>query len=279
MTDCKLKELIYANRKSGEYVVPHTHDTYEVVYFMGGEGVASIGDQNYHYNGDTIQIIAPNTLHKDISYITTKVRCCVFYCFGNISFSNSTILKDEHNKKYFDNILSQIKILEEILSKSQNNKLIDSNSGILYSDYETETKIDQELWFLILNLLNIVNNYNNKKPLKNDFIDEIKHYIEKNFNKNISFEILAAKVGYSYDRLRHIFVEKTGLSLKKYQQSIRLAKAKIFLTETNYKVKQIAQKCGFASDVRFSIFFQNSVGITPLKYRRIMKDVLNQPAP
>ena len=278
MYNFELKEFIYAERQSGEYVAPHFHNYYEIIYFQNGEGIASINQNNYHYTTDTLQIISPYTLHKDVSYITTTVRCCIFSCTKNLFLTNMTIFKNENNKKYFENILKQIIILENLFkhrSKNLNNTKKEKKMRLLYDNHPTSEHI---LSLLLINLTHLAEKIKINSAFDADLVTCVKNFIEKNFNYNINFEVLSEQVGYSYERLRHLFVEKTKISLKKYQLSIRLVHAKTYLTETNLKIKQISKKCGFTSNVRFAIFFKKATQMSPLTYRRYMQTILNQPS-
>ena len=97
-------------------------------------------------------------------------------------------------------------------------------------------------------------------------VKRIKSYIKENYKQDIDFKAIASSYGYSYDRFRHIFVTETGVSLNQYLLNCRLYAAKQMLINTNLSVKEIANECGFKSDVYFNIFFTKRMDISPLKF-------------
>lgn len=97
---------------------------------------------------------------------------------------------------------------------------------------------------------------------------------------NLNHHIIASNIGYSYDRFRHLFKEIVGITPKQYQLETRLVKAKDLLLNSNLSIKNIAEKCGFNSNISFTNFFTKRLGITPLKYRKLSllskeKDLIN----
>ena len=77
-------------------------------------------------------------------------------------------------------------------------------------------------------------------------------YIRSNLSEDVDFRKLAADIGYSYDRFRHLFTETIGQSPKQYLLAARFEEAKRLLRNTDGKISGIAADCGckfyFGSD-------------------------------
>lgn len=93
-------------------------------------------------------------------------------------------------------------------------------------------------------------------------------YINANYNKNISIDILAKKAGYSKSRFSHLFADTIGITPKKYQNNIKLRSACEFLNSTTATVTEIALMCGFNDALYFSRIFKKKYGVSPSEYRK-----------
>ncbi len=76
------------------------------------------------------------------------------------------------------------------------------------------------------------------------------------------------KFSLSEAHFRKKFKLSTGLTVKEYQHSIRLAHAHDLLLHSQQTIKEIAVLLGFNSQFHFSSFFSQHKGISPLQFRR-----------
>lgn len=101
----------------------------------------------------------------------------------------------------------------------------------------------------------------------NEWVNEIKSFITKNYQKKLTLNIIAEECHSSPFHLQRIFKKECGRSPLQYLTTIRLLNAKKLLEETNLSVKSIAIRDGFSSDTYFITVFKNKFSITPDKYR------------
>lgn len=99
-------------------------------------------------------------------------------------------------------------------------------------------------------------------------IKEVKKYIEKNMNSELSRNDLAAMVFLHPDYLSHIFKEKVGISISDYIIKIRMQKAEQLLLNTKEQISEIAAKTGYANTGYFSKLFKRETKLTPKEYRK-----------
>lgn len=83
----------------------------------------------------------------------------------------------------------------------------------------------------------------------------------------LSVEELARAVHLTAVRFRQLFRAETGESPKQFLQALRLRHAVRRLAHTTESVKEVAARCGFASDHYFHLAFRRKFGCTPSQYR------------
>ncbi|HMJ65723.1 MAG TPA: helix-turn-helix transcriptional regulator, partial [Candidatus Binatia bacterium] len=88
---------------------------------------------------------------------------------------------------------------------------------------------------------------------------------------NHSVEDLAAHCGCSVRHLGKLFRSFFGISLRGKQQELRLLKARQLLSETDTRIIDVASGIGFREQAVFSAAFKRRFGVTPSKWRQVMK--------
>lgn len=97
-----------------------------------------------------------------------------------------------------------------------------------------------------------------------------KNYIDNNFKKNITLDILANITNMSVSNFRREWRKLYNESALQYRDKIRLRYSKEYLSSGFYTVSEIASKCGF-SDVNYFIrFFKKHTGMSPGKYKKLL---------
>lgn len=99
-------------------------------------------------------------------------------------------------------------------------------------------------------------------------IEKARDFILSHFKENISLQQLAAHCLVSPFHFSRIFKTMTKTSPHRYLSSVRLAHAKILLTETNSPVSVIAYECGFNSPEHFVTAFKQFYKMKPSELRQ-----------
>lgn len=103
-------------------------------------------------------------------------------------------------------------------------------------------------------------------------IDDILHYINHNYTRNITLENIAPLFGYNSSYLGKIFSKKVGENFNSYLDHIRIEHSKELLLKQDMKVYEIAEKVGYRNVDYFHIKFKKYVGKTPAEFRRAAKN-------
>lgn len=78
-------------------------------------------------------------------------------------------------------------------------------------------------------------------------VQAIMNYIEKNYMKELSLEILSEEFGLTPNYLCKIFKSSTGIKLTQYINQVRIAGACKLMKQTNLRSHEIAEMVGFSS--------------------------------
>jgi len=112
----------------------------------------------------------------------------------------------------------------------------------------------------------------NKKNSESDFFNLVNILIEQQVNAKFDIQKIAKTIGYSPNHLSFIYKNKFGITPARYHTSLRLSKAKSYLSQDNLSVTEISDALGFLSVADFSRFFKRYVGISPYNYKIRLKE-------
>lgn len=108
--------------------------------------------------------------------------------------------------------------------------------------------------------------------LSDDPVEKLKIYVERNYQKELSFEFLSSLFYMNRSYLSHLFKQKTGENFVDYVNDVRIRKAKELLSTTECKMYQIAKAVGYDNIKYFYRIFKKNTGMTPVQYQ---EEVIN----
>ncbi|KHD42277.1 AraC family transcriptional regulator, partial [Streptococcus uberis] len=90
-------------------------------------------------------------------------------------------------------------------------------------------------------------------------------YLENNLNNNIKTEKIASQFHMSESKLRKLFKEEKGVTIKQYFLCLKIEAAKQLLYEGK-SLSQVAELLQFSTPTNFSRTFKRLVGVSPITY-------------
>jgi len=105
-------------------------------------------------------------------------------------------------------------------------------------------------------------------------IDKILSYIHSHYREYIDNSTLAEMVGYHPYHLNRMMKKITGTTLRQYVIDYRINAAKKYLRESEYRISEISEMCGYKNFTNFSRDFKNKCGMTPGHYREEVRHIL-----
>lgn len=114
----------------------------------------------------------------------------------------------------------------------------------------------------------------NYKPSKtkanesgNHIVKQVQQLVAEQIAGPITLSSLSEAVSLSPAYLSTLFREETGETLSAYITRLRIESSMRLLCETNLKIYEIAEMCGYADTKYFSYVFKKYTNVTPVEYR------------
>lgn len=174
-------------------------------------------------------------------------------------------------------ISSVVKILDELditdLSYKEDGVEID-----LTSNFETIKEFEKRMIDFGKRVCLYVED---KKQSKNfGLTQKIFDYVNERYTNNgITLEMIAEEFNISASYITRFFKDQTGDSLMRYIDKKRMDRAKELLKNTELKLSDIVEQCGYVDKVNFIRKFKKYESITPMQYRSITKRKLAKASP
>lgn len=159
-------------------------------------------------------------------------------------------------------------LIEAMIKVSEEHREFDREG---YYQKLSSTKDQQKLLEIIHNILDevILLSKKERAEKKEHIAEKAKDYIEQNyFNPMLGLYSISEYLGITNTYLSATFKKKYQMGVVQYINQLRIEKSKILLTNTEYSLKEIAEKVGFTNDVTFIRVFKQFENVTPGKYRK-----------
>lgn len=252
----------------------HWHNEIEIQIFTQGNAVITIDNSEVFVGTGDILIIPPQSIHFGYSECNRlQVHTFVFHaeviCPQNREssvmryfnpFINRTVgmpyVIHSNDKGYDDIIKTMLNIIEYSEKKPYcyeleiQKNLIDFFICLYKNDY-VKIKNDDSI--------------SNKNYLA---IRDAISYIERNYSKPLTVELLSENAGFSKSRFMSIFKEYTNTTCKRYINQYRLESSLQKLRDTDTTVLNVAISSGYNNISLFNREFKKMFGVTPLEYRK-----------
>ena len=227
-----------------KYSHPHSHDEWEIIYCIEGEGVLRVGEEEIDYKRGTIVIQPPNVQHMTTSESGFRDMYMIVRDFE--PFCEGTVVLNDDEDEIIRNIFSYA--LRTYFRQDKGYKML---LGSLYDS----------IYQILKGWISESDTHSAVTVLRNKISDEF---------GDPYFDLMGemSRLGYSVDHVRRLFVEDTGVSPIQYLTRLRIEYSKKLLKEYNqsYSIKDVAMMSGYLDPYYFSRIFKKHVGVSPREY-------------
>lgn len=92
-------------------------------------------------------------------------------------------------------------------------------------------------------------------------------YIQENFHRDITRSSIASRFNISANHLSRLFRQQGYMTLADYITWVRIDRAKFMLRRYDFRLAEVATRCGFKDVNYFFRVFKNKTGHTPTEYK------------
>ena len=247
----------------------HIHECCEILFCISGGKAFFIDDRIYDVDDGDIFVLNQFEAHKITYSGKGDFKRYVMQIHPGFLFDASTSKTDLSACFSIrgDNISHKISLSDD----EQTKMLHIFNKLSLNSDFGDDILKNIAAIEFIANVNKLFfeknREYNYHLDYENKTIVSALKFINENFSKPLSLEIVAKNCFISVNELCRLFRNHIGTTVTKYIVSKRISEAKKLL-QKGESVSSTAEKCGFMDYASFIRTFKKSVGVPPGKYKK-----------
>ena len=121
---------------------------------------------------------------------------------------------------------------------------------------------------LLANIMPLLSLQKENQPESMELIHRLVHYVMEHFQEPLTLEVLARELHINKYYLSHIFSSRLHMNFRGYLNRIRLEYALQLIRSTRQPLTDVWEDAGFNSQRSFNRVFQETMGMTPLEYRK-----------
>ena len=236
---------------------PHLHYHLELVYMHGGSCGVSLDSREYDIPDDSIFLSFPNQTHGYISNENTSHLLMII---------NPDVMPEFSS--LFDRKLPESPILTNVSSYPRLLELLNLiiKEQELPADRFSLPKLRGltcALFSEIFRHMPLVDRVRGNSQALNTVIC----FCSRNFNRELSLEILAEELHMSKYYISHLFSSCFNMKFNAYINSLRVCAACRYLRDTDKSITEISELVGFGTPRTFNRAFLKQFGKSPSKYR------------
>lgn len=262
----------YCDTSSPVYDLPlHWHDEIEIIHIISGTYNFFISDHEETLHKDDICIIPGKIIHGDGKHRGSSLFESIVFDINFLrqpSYSPDTFINDILSSNiYLQNVISSenteilktlLELFKIINEKQEGYDLIASGYLLIFFGL-----IKKEKKYTEKNILSL------HKRVRAEQIEKVLTLIRQNYGQDLPLELLSDTAGLSPKYFCRLFKDITDHTPIEYLKWFRINRACSLLRETNERLPDIAEKCGFNDFSYFIKIFRRYKGVTPLKYRTL----------
>ncbi len=260
--DFKLRYISISKYEGDWQSHPHTHQFSELFYVISGKGIFYIENDTVSVCADDLIIINPHIEHTEKTMSNDPMTYIVFGVEGLAFYFNSQNAANAKGYSYYNYGSAKTHFI--------------NFSQIMIKEFNARKPGFEAICHGLLQVLLVYITREQHLSVISDATLQIskecfvaKKYIDANYAKNITLDLLAEITHINKFYLSHSFTEYVGTSPINYLMETRLAASKELLLSSSRSIAEVASSTGFSSQSYFSQIFRKNTGMSPMQYRKL----------
>jgi len=264
-------EIVVEEYRDVEECHTHTHTWFEANYIVYGSMITFMQNQSFNVTEGDIFVVSPGVEHSH-KYSTENPHkgLCIRW-----QLRENNQLEEPVGESMFM-LLNSLR--DWRIGVVRNSYLVNNLFIRIIEDAEqnfSSLSIKLSLSKIIATLAEInlpLTSKQKDRVMESDsLVKKIEIYLNDVIFEDIEVNTLAAAMHMSYGHLARKYKKLTGKTIISRLCEIRLEKSTMLLQNSDYYIKEIAEKVGFSNQYYFSKMFKEAYSISPSEYRRLNK--------
>ena len=252
----------------------HSHDFYELYFFISGDADYIIDNLRYKLQSGDILLISPDNLHRlDMVSPSVSYERIVLWINPKYVKALSTEQTDLCEAFNLRNESKKFLIRNFLLSKKAESWLLELEETTLSKDFGADVKCEILIKTILLELgLYARASSDEPKEVRERHslpVENVIEYIDANLSSSLTLDDLEDVAYVSKYYLSRMFKAETNSTIHQYVLKKRLLLSKKYI-EQGYPVNEVYAKCGFHDYSNFFRAFKQEYGITPKRYLQLI---------
>lgn len=254
----------------------HRHNYFELAYVLSGSAVHWLdGNERLITEGDYM-IIDYDANHN---YVKNGDDFELINCLFLSEFIDKTL----KNRRNFNDIVNNymIKLNNSVVNISPANCIFSDSDGYvgellkrcLWEFGKKQSGYEEIIRSKLIEIIILTMRKNeNSHPVSLDPLCEyIVKYTSENMMQKDILKSISKEVNFSISYLSRKFKENMGISFTEYVQKLRIDQSMCLLGNTDKRITEVAELCGYSDMKFFNSIFKKNVGMTPRAFRQSFK--------
>lgn len=256
---------------------------YEIVLIKSGIARITVENESYEAKCGDIFFFKPGQRHSFLVYSDKLVQPHIHFDFSYksgfssaipISFKNFNamtpherdMIQPDITESFFSPFPSYIRLGNPLLIEQM---IFDVINAYNMPGIFPEIRLKGLFFMLLVQLLCEIGwLHRNQNMQKNEWIKELKLYLEHHMDRSVSLKELSQLYHVDKSYISRIFSATYGISPIRYHLLTRIEKAKDMIIYTNLSLTSISEQTGFNTLQDFSRTFRRVEGVPPSALRR-----------
>ncbi len=243
---------VYIFQSENNLCSPHFHQCIEFVLCLSGQISVTINGNDYLLNAGDLGISMSFDIH---SYYTPEKSDAIILLIPLILVPSLTKFMQKKSLEY------------NVLRSRKKTRLIKQAMYAMLNNTEANEFFLKGQSYIILaevmKYIKLVDGGQGATLLMRNIL----LYIEDNFTKELTLDIISKKFGYSKFYMSHLFNSYINKNINEYINFLRVRLAAKLMAESNSNISEICYSVGFNSQRNFNRAFKKYYNKTPTEFR------------
>ena len=246
---------------------PHYHDCHQILYVTGGSAQIRVNEAQYQVKAGDLVIFSRLEQHAVTGQSWDYQRYV-------LKIAPELPAGSEQTYRIYAILLNRPKGFYNVIDVQQQQEAVSSLFERILREWNDAQPMQEALLDLLVQQL-LIYGYRRIPEVFSamedgglELVQQIQTQFQRDYKNTITLHDLAQTYNISSSYLSHLFKKATGSSVMGYLQSCRIAAAKKYLAETNLRIGEIVEQCGFSDTSNFSRTFRSTTGLSPTDFRK-----------